>query len=58
MFAYYKLGEPETFRLSDSAKFFPQYVYYLRRSPLIRRSKISLDEVLRFLYSTHTSDKS
>lgn len=43
MFAYYKLGDPQTFRLSETAKFLPQYVYYLRRSPLIRRNRISLD---------------
>lgn len=54
VFAKYRPGDPESFKLPEKGRVFPQYVYYLRRSPLIRRSGISLDEVLLFLFSTAT----
>lgn len=54
VFGQYRLGDAESFKLPKNGSLFPQYIYYLRRSPLIRRSGISLDEVLLFLFSIVT----
>jgi protein transport protein SEC23 len=42
----YQVGETDTFRLVEHIKFFPQFIYNLRRNSIVRRTGLSLDEVL------------
>jgi hypothetical protein len=44
-FAGYIKGDEQSFTLPKTMKALPQYVYHLRRSQLIKKFGISLDEV-------------
>lgn len=50
VFASYIKGDEDSFALPNKMKFLPQFVYYLRRTPLFRRAGISLDELT---YQSH-----
>jgi len=45
LFGRYEKGDSESFKLPERCRFLPQYIYYLRRNSLMRKSRISLDEV-------------
>ena len=42
-FANYIKGDERSFTLPLTMKYLPQYIYYFRRSPIFRRTGISLD---------------
>ena len=53
-FANYIKGDERSFTLPLTMKYLPQYIYYFRRSPIFRRTGISLDE---YYYQCHLMNR-
>jgi hypothetical protein len=49
-FADYRVGDPLSFKLAENIRSFPQFVYNIRRNPILRRFGLSLDEVPTLFY--------
>ena len=47
-FAEYNKDEPSSFRLTKEFAYFPQFIFYLRRSFVLKNFNASPDEVTQF----------